>query len=188
MICLLSLCSGCQLGGDKPSDIRFLKSELTRPEAKDVGLLTAGSQQSQVKQAGYSQAKAELSKQKAKPSDIGLVAFVQDNDSSSRRLEFEQPQLDDANQLAEVGDDADEPTVGNRETDDRETNDGETNDRETNDREVSDGESGSDGYNDTNIDSDGIQVFASVDSPGTDWQRQRNLGRRRAAIHARFLS
>ena len=147
LICLLSLCSGCQLGGDKPSDIRFLKSELTRPEAKDVGLLTAGSQQAQVKQAGYSQAKAELSKQKAKPSDIGLVAFVQDNDSSSRRLEFEQPQLDDANQLAEVGDDADEPTVGNRETDDRETND----------REVSDGESGSDGYNDTNIDSDGIK-------------------------------
>ena len=93
-ICLISLCSGCQLGGDKPSSTRFSKSDasnlpqFSKPLADhaDSDQQLADSQQlPPVAQTSYLQAKDDSSEQNSEAADISLVSFVQDNDSSSRR-------------------------------------------------------------------------------------------------------
>ena len=106
--CLLSLCSGCHLGDHKPSAIEFLKPDnsllnhrVTKPVAAQPGLdllATKRGQKSSVTEANDLKAEDNASAQTSNAAEISLVSYAQDNDSSSRRLEFE-PQLDEADEL-----------------------------------------------------------------------------------------
>ena len=105
-ICLLALCTGCHLSGEKPGAIQFIKPdsafstpEVTDPIAARAALnrqssgfsrksLTA---QTQLSQTSNDSASKDSPTQKPDSPKIGLVSYVQDNDDATRRLDLQLP-------------------------------------------------------------------------------------------------
>ena len=95
-ICLLSLFSGCHLSGEKQGAIQFLRSDTAlltpqMPEALAARInfdqqSSKSRQNRQTTSTNHLQAKNDLPTQ---ASSIGLVSYVQNDDSSSRRPELQ---------------------------------------------------------------------------------------------------
>ena len=125
-ICLLSLCSGCHLRGERPGSIRFVKPDasLSNPRVSQprstrdefINQPSKSKQRPQVGLADFVQATEDSSEQKSDEAKIALASYVQDDDLSSRRLELRpeprasialddfEDNLTDAESDAEVGD------------------------------------------------------------------------------------
>ena len=114
IICLLSICSGCHLGGKKSSEIRFSRSDTSFSNSQYLDSLTArassnqlsNSQTSPMAQNRSKQSKNGSPKQNQGTSGIGLVSFVQDEQSLSLEEELAKPNAEgEVLELDEVDED-----------------------------------------------------------------------------------